>query len=390
VPFRLGSLRLPNRVVVSPMGTYSATDGTPGDFQFVHLGGFALGGAGLVFTETTHVSPESRITPGCCGLYTPEHVMAWRRITEFVHGHSEARIAIQLGHAGRKGSTRRGWEGIDLPLPAGNWPLVSASALPFRAESQTPAAIDRAGMTRVREQFVGSARLAVEAGFDLLELHMAHGYLLSSFLSPLTNTRDDDYGGTLENRLRYPLEVFDAVRAAWPADRPMAVRVSATDWAPGGLTADDSIAIAQAFKAHGVDLIDVSAGQTVSHAEPVYGRMFQTPFAEAIRSEARVATMAVGNITTADQVNTILAAGRADLVALGRVHLTNPRFTHQAAAHYGFAAHRWPPQYEAGRDQALRLGQRDRADFAALNLAARPALRARQSRVPACRPRRCA
>ncbi|MEO8858519.1 MAG: FAD-dependent monooxygenase [Burkholderiaceae bacterium] len=378
-PFRLREMWLSNRVVVSPMGMYSAVDGTPTDFHLVHLGGFALGGAGLVFAETTHISPESRITPGCCGIYTDEHVVAWRRITEFVHGQTDAKICLQLGHAGRKGSTRLGWEGTDLPLADGNWPIVSASPLPFRAESQTPIEIDRAEMLRVLDQFVRAAQRAEEAGFDMIELHMAHGYLLSSFLSPATNRRTDAYGGALENRLRFPLEVFDAVRAAWPAAKPMSVRISATDWVEGGLSGADSVRIAEAFKAHGVDLMDVSAGQTTNEAQPVYGRMFQTPFADAIRNDADIATIAVGNITSADQVNTIVASGRADLVALARMHLSYPRFTLQASAHYGHAEQSWPRQYGPGRDQAFRLAQRSNADAEALNAAARPELRARQS-----------
>ncbi len=378
-PFKLRDMHLANRVVVSPMGMYSAVDGTPNDFHLVHLGGFALGGAGLVVVETTHVSPESRITPGCCGIYAPEHVAAWRRITDFVHAQTASRICLQLGHAGRKGSTQRGWEGADLPLAQGNWPILSASPIPFRAESQTPIEIDRAEMTRVRDQFVRSAGMAHDAGFDMIELHMAHGYLLSSFISPLTNQRCDEYGGSLENRMRYPLEVFDAVREAWPRGKPISVRISASDWAEGGLSGEDSVRIAEMLKAHGVDLVDVSAGQTTNYGKPVYGRMFQTPFAEAIRNDAHVATMAVGNITSADQVNTIVASGRADLVAIARLHLGNPRFTLQASAHYGFDGQAWPKQYGPGRDQAFRLAERANADAETLNSAARPDLRARQT-----------
>lgn len=364
-PFRLGEMNLANRVVVSPMGMYSAEDGTPSRFHLVHLGSFALGGAGLVYVETTHVSRESRITPGCCGLYKPEHVAAWREITDFVHASSDARICLQLGHAGRKGSTRRGWEGMDLPLPEANWPLWSASPIPFRPESQTPNEIDRAEMTRVREQFVRAARMAGDAGFDMVELHMAHGYLLSSFISPLTNHRTDPYGGDLHRRMRYPLEVLDAVRAAWPS-KPLAVRISATDWVEdGGLTGADSVEVARMLKAHGCDLVDVSAGQTTVMAKPVYGRMFQTPFSDAIRSDVGIPTIAVGNITTADQVNTIIASGRADLVALARTHLVNPHFTLQAAAHYGHVPQRWPDQYGPGKEMAFRLAERARLDDAA-------------------------
>ena len=378
-PFRLRDMWLANRVVVSPMGMYSAVNGTPNDFHLVHLGSFALGGAGLVIVETTHISQESRITTGCCGIYMPEHLTAWRRITEFVHTQSTARICLQLGHAGRKGSTQLGWEEMDMPLATGNWPLHSASPLPFRAESQTPIEIDRAEMTRVRDQFVSAALMADDAGFDMIELHMAHGYLLSSFLSPATNHRTDSYGGSLDNRLRFPLEVFGAVREVWPAHKPISVRISATDWVEGGLSSADSIRIAERFKAHGVDLMDVSAGQTTSYARPVYGRMFQTPFSDAIRNEAHVATMAVGNITDADQVNTIVASGRADLVALARMHLTNPRFTLQAAAHYGYTGQTWPKQYGPGRDQAFRLADRANADKAAMDAAARADALARQT-----------
>lgn len=370
-PFRLRGMTLTNRVMVSPMGMYSAEDGTPGKFHLVHIGSFALGGAGLIFVETTHVSRESRITPGCCGIYKREHVAAWREIVDFVHASSDAKICLQLGHAGRKGSTRRGWEGMDLPLEEGNWPIHSASALPFRPESQVPIEIDRAEMTRVRDQFVRAAGMADDAGFDMLELHMAHGYLLSSFISPLTNLRRDEYGGDLANRLRYPLEVFDAVRAVWPGAKPMSVRISATDWADGGLPLEDATEIARRFKAHGCDIIDVSAGQTTIMAKPVYGRMFQTPFAEAIRDEARIPVIAVGNITNADQVNTILLAGRADVVALARPHLADPHFTLRAAAHYGYTPQRWPIQYGPGKEQAFRLAERSNREDSQLRLAAR-------------------
>ncbi len=378
-PYRLRDLTLVNRVVVSPMGMYSAEDGTPTRFHLVHLGSFALGGAGLVYVETTHVSPESRITPGCCGIYKPEHVAAWREITDFVHASSDAHICLQLGHAGRKGSTRRGWEGMDLPLPAENWPIWSASPIPFGPESQTPREIDRTEMTRVRQQFVSAARMAEDAGFDMLELHMAHGYLLSSFISPLTNRRTDRYGGDLDHRMRYPLEVLDAVREAWPA-KPLAVRISATDWVEdGGLTGEDSVEVARMLKAHGCDLVDVSAGQTTVMAKPVYGRMFQTPFSDAIRNDVGIPTIAVGNITTADQVNTIVASGRADLVALARTHLVNPHFTLQAAAHYGYAPQRWPVQYGPAKEMAFRLAERTRLDDEQLRAALRPQIRPREA-----------
>jgi anthraniloyl-CoA monooxygenase len=336
-PFRLRGMVLVNRVVVSPMDMYSAVDGTVGDFHFVHLGSLALGGAGLVFTEMVCVSPEGRITPGCGGLYADEHVEAWARIADFIHRESDAKFAIQLGHSGRKGSTRVAWEGMDQPLGAGNWEIIAPSALPHYPFSDTPRAMTRADMEAVRDQFVASARMAEAAGADMLELHMAHGYLLSGFITPVSNRREDDYGGSLENRLRYPLEVFDAVRAVWPAEKPLSVRISATDWVgPAGITGADAVEIAKAFAGHGCDLIDVSAGQTTPDAEPVYGRMFQTPFSEQVRNEAGIPTIAVGNITTWDQVNTILAAGRADLVALDRALVYDPGFAHRAAEAVGY------------------------------------------------------
>ncbi|MGK5729532.1 bifunctional salicylyl-CoA 5-hydroxylase/oxidoreductase [Streptomyces sp. URMC 124] len=351
-PFRLRGLTLRNRVVVSPMDMYSATDGTPGDFHLVHLGARALGGAGLVMAEMVCVSAQGRITPGCSGMYTPEHERAWRRITGFVHDQAPGTaIGLQLGHAGRKGSTRRMWEGIDEPLPEGNWPLVAPSALPYRpGVNQTPHALTVAEMAAIRDRFVRSAEAAGRAGFDLLELHCAHGYLLSGFLSPLTNRRDDAYGGGLEGRLRYPLEVFDAVRAAWPADRPMTVRISATDWADGGTTAEDAVAVARAFAAHGADAIDVSTGQVVADERPAFGRSYQTPFADRIRHEAGVPVIAVGAISSWDDVNSLVLAGRADLCALGRPHLYDPHWTLHAAAEQGYAGPgvSWPAPYRAG------------------------------------------
>ena len=373
-PFRLRNMVLANRVVVSPMDMYSAVDGTVGDFHYVHMGSLALGGAGLVFTEMVCVSPEGRITPGCGGLYEDAHVEAWGRIADFIHRESDAKFAIQLGHAGRKGSTRVAWEGMDQPLKEGNWPLIAPSALPHYPFSDTPREMTQADMDEVRDQFVASARMAEQAGADMLELHMAHGYLLSGFITPVSNRREDEYGGTLENRLRYPLDVFDAVRAVWPAAKPMSVRISATDWVgEAGVTGEEAVEIANAFALHGCDLIDVSAGQTTPDAKPVYGRMFQTPFSEQVRNEAHVSTIAVGNITTWDQVNTIIAAGRADLVALARPHLTNPHFTLQAAAYYGYEPQRWPVQYDSGKEQAFRLAARDRADAEALRSAVKPA-----------------
>ncbi len=309
VPFRLRELELRNRVVVSPMDMYSAVDGTPNDFHLVHLGTRALGGAGLVFTEMTCVTPEGRISPGCTGMYRPEHVGAWRRIVDFVHAFSGAKICLQLGHSGPKGSTKLMWEGMDEPLDRGNWPVVGPSAVPYAPENQVPAELTRAEMDEIRDAFVRAAEMGLQAGFDMLELHCAHGYLLSSFITPLRNHRRDEYGGSLENRLRYPLEIFRAMRAVWPAERPMSVRISATDWVDGGISGDDSVEIARAFKADGADLIDVSTGQTSPDAQPVYGRMFQTPYADKIRNEVGIATMAVGNITESDQVNAILAGG---------------------------------------------------------------------------------
>jgi anthraniloyl-CoA monooxygenase len=362
-PFRLRGMHLVNRVVVSPMDMYSAEDGTVGDFHFVHFGSLAFGGAGLIVSEMTCVSADARITPGCAGLYAPEHVDAWRRIIQFVHAQSEARFCIQIGHAGRKGSTRVAWEGMDEPLPDGNWPLIAPSALPHYADGLVPRAMDRADMDAVRDQFVAATRMADAAGADMIELHMAHGYLLSNFITPVANRRDDDYGGSLANRMRYPLEVLDAVRAAWPEDKPISVRISATDWVgEAGVTGDEAVEIARALKAHGCDIVDVSAGQTSPDAQPVYGRMFQTPFSEQVRNEAEVPTIAVGNITSADQVNTILAAGRADLVALARPHLTDPHFTLQAAAYYGHEAQAWPLPYLTGKEQAFRLAARARAE----------------------------
>ncbi len=345
-PFRLRELVLPNRVVVSPMCQYCAVDGTVGDWHLQHLGSRAVGGAGLVYAEMTDVSPEARISPGCAGLWKDEHVGAWKRIVDFVHSQSEARIAVQLGHAGRKAATRRLWEGDNEPLePEEAWEVLSASPIPyFPDRSQTPREMTRADMDRVRDEFVRATGYAQEAGFDLLEIHMAHGYLLASFISPLTNTRDDEYGGSLENRMRFPLEVFDACRAAWPEERPMSVRVSAVDWAPGGMGPEDTVEVARMLAAHGCDAVDVSAGQTVPFQKPVYGRLFQTPFADRVRNEVGIATMAVGNISSWMDVNTIVAAGRADLCLLARAHLFDPYWTRHAASMQGYPLG-WPPQY---------------------------------------------
>jgi anthraniloyl-CoA monooxygenase len=359
LPFKLRDMTLANRVVVSPMATYSARDGMPNDFHLVHLGSRALGGAGLVFTEMTCVTPAGRITPGCAGMYNDAQMQAWKRIVDFVHGQPNARICLQLGHSGLKGSTKIGWEGMDEPLDAGNWEIVAPSPVPWSSRNQVPRAMNRADMDAVRDAFVRATRYADDAGFDMLELHAAHGYLLSSFISPLTNHRVDEYGGSLTNRLRYPLEVFRAMRAIWPAHKPMSVRISATDWVDGGIVADDAVMIAQAFKQAGVDLMDVSAGQTSIEAKPVYGRMFQTPFADRIRNEVGIATMAVGNITEPDHVNSIIAAGRADLCALARPHLSSPHFALHAAAELGYNEQAWPKQYLAGKAQFERTIKRD-------------------------------
>ncbi len=345
-PFELRDLLLENRVVVSPMCQYSAEDGVVGDWHLVHLGSRAVGGAGLVITEMTDVSADARISPGCAGMYDPRHVVAWKRIVDFVHHHSRARIGLQLAHAGRKGATKRMWEGDNEPLDEGAWPILSASPIPYGPASQVPREMDRADMDRVLDDFVRAARMAALSGFDLLELHFAHGYLLGTFLSPLTNVRTDTFGGVLENRMRYPLEVFEAVRAAWPAERPISVRLSATDWAPGGFDAADAVAVALALKSRGCDVIDVSAGMTVAHQKPVYGRLFQTPLSERIRIEADVPTMTVGAVTTWEDVNGILAAGRADLCVLARAHLWDPYWTRHAAYEQGFPLE-WPDPYKS-------------------------------------------
>ncbi|MFL5023203.1 MAG: bifunctional salicylyl-CoA 5-hydroxylase/oxidoreductase [Microvirga sp.] len=375
-PFRLREMVVANRVVVSPMDMYSAKDGVPGDFHLVHYGARATGGAGLVFTEMTCVSPEARITLGCTGLWNDEQEAAWKRIVDFIHANSGAKFCLQLGHSGRKGATKLMWDGMDRPLEEGAWDICSASPIPYFPDSQVPREASRADMDLIRAQFVDAAKRGERAGFDMLELHCAHGYLMASFLSPLTNRRTDEYGGSLENRLRFPLEVFDAMREVWPAHKPMSVRISATDWADGGVTGDDAVEIARAFAEHGVDLVDVSTGQTVREARPIYGRMFQTPFSDQVRNEAQVATMCVGNITAADQVNTILAAGRADLVALGRPHLVDPFFTMKAAAWYGAKDVHCPPQYLAGKDQTFRNSVRDRQDLEELKVKAKPKTRA--------------
>ena len=354
LPFEVRGMRLENRIVVSPMAQYSAKDGKPDDWHLVHLGARATGGAGLVFTEMTCVSPEGRITPGCTGIWDAAQRDAWRRIVDFVHAHSRTKLCMQLGHSGRKGSTQLGWQDEDRPLPSGNWETLAPSPLPYlEGISSAPREMTLADMERVLGEFVQGARYALDAGFDMLELHMAHGYLLASFLSPLTNRRTDEYGGPIGNRLRYPLEVLAAVRAAW-SGRPLSVRLSSSDWAPGGLTEDELIAIGRAMKTAGADLLDLSSGQTVPWQKPVYGRMWQTPFSDLVRNVVGIPTIAVGNIFEADHANTIIASGRADLCALARPHLADPAWTLRAAAEQHWAGQWWPPQYLSARRQLER------------------------------------
>ena len=373
-PFRLRDMVVENRVVVSPMDQYSAVDGVPGDWHFVHLGSRAVGGAGLVYVEMTCPSPEARISPGDTGLWNETQRDAFKRIVDFCHANSRAKMCMQLGHSGRKGSTQLGWERMDHPLESGNWPLVSASPIPYyESISQVPREMTRADMDKVLSDFKKSTLFADQAGFDMLELHMAHGYLLASFISPLTNRRKDEYGGSIENRMRFPLQVLSACRNAWPEGKPISVRISATDWAPGGLTGEDLMALTRMLKEAGCDMIDCSTGQTVPHQKPVYGRMYQAPFSDWVRNEVGIATMTVGAVTTPDQVNTLLAAGKADLVALARPHLANPYFTLQASAWYQHMDQYWPPQYLSGRDQAFRNAARERAEQMDLRIKARPA-----------------
>jgi anthraniloyl-CoA monooxygenase len=350
-PMRLRDLELKNRIVVSAMDMYSSADGTPSDFHLVHIGGKATGGAALVMTEMVCVNPEGRITPGCAGMYAPAHESAWRRVTDFVHQYSTAKIGLQLGHSGRKGSTKLMWEGIDEPLESGNWPVWGPSPIPYLAGlNQVPRELTIAEMSQIKDDFVAATLAGERAGFDLIELHCAHGYLLSSFISPVSNQRTDQFGGTLANRLRYPLEVFAAMRAAWPAGQPMTVRISATDWVPGGITGEDAIEIARAFAAAGADAIDVSTGQVTPDEQPAFGRSYQTPFCDAIRNRTGIATVAVGVISSYDDVNSIILAGRADLCALGRAHLYDPNWTLHAAAAQGYSgpAAAWPDQWAAG------------------------------------------
>jgi len=371
-PWRVRGVVLKNRILVSPMAQYSAVDGVPGDFHLVHLGARALGGAAMVFAEMTCVSADARITPSCPGMYAPEHTVAWKRIVDFVHGQTDAKIALQLGHAGAKGSTRAMWDGIDQPLPDGNWPLIAASEQQYLpGVSQLAREATAVDLDRVEADFVRATLAADEAGFDWLELHCAHGYLLSSFISPLTNRRTDDYGGSLENRCRYPLRVFRAMRAVWPAGKPMSVRISAHDWVEGGITPEDAVAIARLFREAGADMIDCSSGQVSRQEKPVFGRMYQTPFADRIRNEAGIPTIAVGSIFEADHANSIVAAGRADLCAVGRPHLADPAWTLHEAAKIGFTAIAWPKQYLAGKAQLERNLERER-QLAAANTGLSP------------------
>jgi anthraniloyl-CoA monooxygenase len=366
-PFRLRDLRLKNRIVVSPMAQYRAVDGTPTDWHLVHYAERAKGGAGLVITEMTCVSPHGRISPGCTGLYAPEHEVRWKRIVDFVHAETDARIGIQLGHSGPKGSTQLGWEDADTPLTVDNWPVIGPSPVAWSPGNQVPREMTRDDMDRVRDEFVRAATMGARAGFDMLELHCAHGYLLSAFISPLTNRRADAYGGSLENRLRFPLEVYQAVREVWPPEKPISIRISANDWVGDeGTTPEEAVRIACLLRDAEVDIVDVSAGQTSTRARPVYGRMFQTPFSDRIRNESGIATMAVGNIYEADHVNSILMAGRADLCCLARPHLADPYWTLHAAAQLGYRGETWPKPYLRGRDQLYRLASR--ADKPAVNV----------------------
>ncbi len=359
-PYKLRDMHLNNRIVVSPMAQYKAVDGCPTDWHLIHYGERAKGGAALVYTEMTCVSDTGRITPGCPGLYRPEHETAWKKLTDFVHQETDAKICCQIGHSGRKGSTNLGWQGMDEPLASGNWDLISASAIPWSDANATPRAATPDDMDEICQQFGASTLMAERAGFDMIELHAAHGYLLSSFISPASNTRTDDYGGSLGNRLRFPLRVFEEMRRVWPKEKPMSVRISAHDWiGASGVTPDEAVKIAKAFFEAGADIIDVSAGQTTTDAQPIYGRMFQTPFSDRIRNETGIATMAVGNIYEADHANSILMAGRADLVAVGRPHLADPYWTLREGSKIGSRSETWPLPYLAGRDQAWRLADRE-------------------------------
>lgn len=362
-PYRLRDMQLKNRIVMSPMAQYKAVDGCPTDWHFTHYAERAKGGAALIYSEMTCVSPEGRITPGCPGLFAPEHEAAWKRLADFIHAETTAKLCLQIGHSGRKGSTRVAWDGIDQPLESGNWPTMAASAIAYRPTNAAPKAMDRADMDAVKAQFVAATEMAHRAGADMIEMHGAHGYLLATFISPITNKRTDTYGGSLENRMRYPLEVFCAMRAAWPKAKPMSVRISAHDWIDGGVTPSEAVEVGRMFHAAGADIIDVSSGQTDPAEQPTYGRMFQTPFSDRIRHEAGIPTMTVGNISDYDQVNSILMAGRADLVCLARMHLADPYWTLHAAVAQGDTSTDWPVPYKGGRDLMFRLRERQEAQI---------------------------
>ena len=362
-PYRLRDMQLKNRIVMSPMAQYKAVDGCPTDWHFTHYAERAKGGAALIYSEMTCVSPEGRITPGCPGLFAPEHEAAWKRLADFIHAETTAKLCLQIGHSGRKGSTRVAWDGIDQPLESGNWPTMAASAIAYRPTNAAPKAMDRADMDAVKAQFVAATEMAHRAGADMIEMHGAHGYLLATFISPITNKRTDPYGGRLENRMRYPLEVFCAMRAAWPKAKPMSVRISAHDWIDGGVTPSEAVEVGRMFHAAGADIIDVSSGQTDPAEQPTYGRMFQTPFSDRIRHEAGIPTMTVGNISDYDQVNSILMAGRADLVCLARMHLADPYWTLHAAVAQGDTSTDWPVPYKGGRDLMFRLRERQEAQI---------------------------
>ena len=360
-PFKIRDVTLKNRIVVSPMAQYSCKDGVPEDYHLVHLGARAMGGAALIMTEMTCVSANARITPGCPGIWNDEQTKGWKKIVQFIHQHSDAKIGVQLGHSGAKGSTKLAWEGIDHPLEENNWPLISASRQQYLPnQSQWSQEITHLQMQAIKEEFVHSTKLAIQAGFDWLELHCAHGYLLSSFISPLTNRRTDEYGGDLQARLKYPIEVFKAIRAVWPQDKPISVRISTHDWVDGGITPDDAVMIGKYLKIAGVDMIDCSSGQVSKAEKPIYGRMFQTPMSDRIRQEAQIPTIAVGAISDADQVNSIIAAGRADLCAVARPHLANPHWTLMEAAKIGYFDLEWPKPYLSGKVQLERNLERDK------------------------------
>ena len=372
-PYRIGTMRVENRFQLSAMCQYCAEDGLPTDWHLMHYGERAVGGAGLLNTEMICIAPEARITPGCAGLWSDEQVRAWRRIVDFVHANSRAKICAQIGHAGRKGATCVPWDGgIDEPLQDGAWEIVAPSPLPYLEQSDVPRAMTPADMDKVTADFVATARNADSAGFDMLELHLAHGYLLSSFISPVTNRRDDDFGGDIDGRMRFPLRVVGEVRAAWPADKPLSVRISATDWVEDGLTDADRLAAARLLADAGVDIINVSTGQVTKDEDPIYGRMFQAPFADEIRNELGIPTIVAGNITTADQANTLVAAGRTDIVAFGRQIMNQPHFVLMAAAHYGHERQHWPPQYASGKFLAEILAQKDNEEEKELRIAAKP------------------